>query len=149
MPTTEVETTNYKLNYERADWDRLNKAIAAELFNPYCFSNVDELVNQWYNWFWKLIERFIPRVTQHRAALPPWYSSYTSNIVKRFNTMKRAKKHKSLENTKKIKKLEKLIKSRAKDDLKDYETTVFEVRTFSKIQKNTSISKNLQTFLNL
>ena len=49
--------------------------------------------------------------------------------------MKRGKKPKSLENTIKFKKLEKLIKSSAKDDLEDYETTVFEGRTLGKIQK--------------
>ena len=41
----------------------------------------------------------------------------------------------SLEKIIKLKKLEKLIKSSAKDELKDYKTTVFEGRTFSKIQK--------------
>ena len=50
--------------------------------------------------------------------------------------MKRAKKPKSLENTIKLKKLEKLIKSSAKDALKDYETTVFDIYRV-KLQKKT------------
>ena len=56
--------------YHKVDWKEFNSHIRDHLFSPYCFSNVDELVDQWYLWIEKIIEILIPRVTQHRSNLP-------------------------------------------------------------------------------
>ena len=45
--------------------------IARCPFNPYCYSNVNELLKQWYEEFNRLFDQNVPRVTQHRSQLPP------------------------------------------------------------------------------
>ena len=64
-----------KLAYQKVDWKKFNSHIRHHLFSLYCFSNVDEFVDQWYLWIEKIIEILIPSVTQHRANLPPLISS--------------------------------------------------------------------------
>lgn len=142
--STVFNPPDHKLAYKRADWDGINKAIVDRPFLPYCFSNVDEVLRQWYEWIWAIIEEFIPRVTEHRSSLPPWYSSTTSNLLKRLNTLKR-NTNPTLSRIIKIKKLEKEISKCVEFDLLDFEKTVFEGRTFSKIQKYLKSIKKTST----
>ena len=50
---------------------------------PYCFSNVDVVVDLWYDWLHKTLEKHIPKKTKHRMCLPPWVSNETSNAIKK------------------------------------------------------------------
>ena len=111
--------------FKKADWDGLNQSILAEPFNPYCFRNVDHLVNQWYDWLWEKIDKFVPRVTQHRSNLQPWISRTTSHLMQKLKTLKR-KGERGLARFLKVKKLEKDVAKSAEDDLADYEKTIFE-----------------------
>ena len=131
---TQFAVTDINYAFNKADWDELNKSILQEPFQPYCYSNVDELLKQWYEWLWKKIEKLIPRITKHRSQLPPWISNVTSNLR---NKLKTRKKRKSVTLSKliKLKRLEKPIKFESEKDLAEYEKSVFEGRTFSKIQK--------------
>ena len=65
--------------------------ISEHPFIPYCFSNIDELVKQWYIWLQKIIDEKVPRVMAYRSSLPPWISPSTSQIIKKIATMR--KKH--------------------------------------------------------
>ena len=131
---TQFAVTDIKYAFNKADWDELNKSILQEPFQPYCYSNVDELLKQWYEWLWKKIKKLIPRITKHRSQLPPWISNVTSNLM---NKLKTRKKRKSVTLSKliKLKRLEKPIKFESEKDLAEYEKSIFEGRTFSKIQK--------------
>ena len=75
--------------YHKVDWKDFNSHIRDHHFSPYCLSNVDELVDQWYLWIQKIIEILIPRVIQQRANLPSRISSATSHELKILETMKR------------------------------------------------------------
>ena len=78
--------TRYECNYDQAtdrsrpkyayksiDWINFNCNISKNPFNPYCYSNVDELLKQWYEWFNRLFVKNVknvPILTQHRSQLP-------------------------------------------------------------------------------
>ena len=70
---TQFAVTDIKNAFNKADWDELNKSILQEPFQPYCYSNVDELLKQRYEWLWKEIDKHIPRITEHRSQLPPGF----------------------------------------------------------------------------
>ena len=58
-------------------------------FDPYCYSNVDFLVKQWYNWIEDVINNNIPKVTKHRSSLPPGISKQSSFLIIEIATKKR------------------------------------------------------------
>ena len=122
--------TNHRYAFKRADWDSLNSSIEPEPFIPYCYSNVNEIIRQWYEWLWEKIEKFVPRITEHRSRLQPWITPATSHLIKKLQTMKRKPKQ-GLERLLKIKKLEKDIQRFSEDDLAEYEKTVLEGRTLN------------------
>ena len=124
-----------KYAFKKADWDELNKAIVDSPFNPYCFSNLDFLVKKWYEWIFSLIDHFIPKVTRHRSTLPPWVSSRTSHLMKKLATKKKQWVSPVLSKLLKLKKMERQIKEATNEDLKMFETEIFQSRQFSNIQK--------------
>ena len=67
-----IRLAKFALN--NVDWQKLNEIVLERPFQPYCYSNIDELLNQWYRWFNKLLNENVPKVTTHRANLPPWIS---------------------------------------------------------------------------
>ena len=69
-----------KYAISRTDWENFNQTIVDNPFEPYCYSNVDEVTNQWYLWFNKLFTENVPRITSHRSYLPPWISKPTSQL---------------------------------------------------------------------
>ena len=44
------KTKQHKFAFNKADWKELNNYILENPFKPYCYSNNDELVKQWYTW---------------------------------------------------------------------------------------------------
>ena len=84
--------TNHRYAFKRADWDSLNSSIETEPFIPYCYSNVNEIIRQWYEWLCEKIEKFVPRITEHRSRLQPWITPATSHLIKKLQTMKRKPK---------------------------------------------------------
>ena len=55
------------LAFKKANWEQMNMYISEHPFIPYCFSNIVELVKQWYIWLQKVIFEKVPRVTAHRS----------------------------------------------------------------------------------
>ena len=124
-----------KYAFERADWSAINTTIINNPFTPFCFSNCDFLLDQWYTWLLRILEKNIPRVTEHRATLPPWITPPTSHLIKRKETLLRKQqscpKPELLSKTTNLEK----IKISAGKDLKNYELQIFAPRKFSTIQK--------------
>ena len=81
--------TGESLAFSRADWTIRNQEIKDKLFIPYCYSNVNELLHQWYAWLWDKIKNNVSKVTSHRSTLPPWVTPSTSHRQKRVQTLKR------------------------------------------------------------
>ena len=45
--------TYHRYAFKRADWDSLISSIETDSFIPYCYSNVNEIIRQWYEWLWE------------------------------------------------------------------------------------------------
>ena len=131
------------LAFNRADWTTINQEIKDKPFIPYCYSNVNELLRQWYAWLWDKIKNNVPKVTSHRSTLPPWVTPSTSHMLKRVQTLKRridrqnkpTLKKPTLSLILKHKKLEKNLQIALTEDQAIYEETVTSSRRFSDLQK--------------
>ena len=55
--------------FKRANCEHLNEQITKSPVDPYCYSNVNVLVQEWYKWIDKILEANIPKVTRHRASM--------------------------------------------------------------------------------
>ena len=64
------ETKQHKFAFNKADWKELNKYILKNPFKPNCYSNIDELVKQWYIWLVDVLTKNVPKTTLHRSKLP-------------------------------------------------------------------------------
>ena len=76
-------------SFEKANWNEIRLNIVQNPFLPYCFSNVDVVVDLLYDWLHEILEKHIPKKTKHQMSLPPWVSNETSNAIKRRNTMRK------------------------------------------------------------
>ena len=77
-----------KFAFKRAIWEHLNQQITKSPFDPYCYSNVKVLVQEWYKWINKILEANIPKLKRHRASLPPWVTPSASQLIKKRETKK-------------------------------------------------------------
>ena len=122
--------------YNRTDWEKFNESIVKQPFLPYCFSNIDELLDQWYNWFENLFNENVPKVTAHRSNLPTWVSPASSNLMKKLaNTKKLAIETENPKTIDKVILLEQELERSVTSDQRSFEEDVFKARQFSGIQK--------------
>ena len=132
------EITEEKYAFHKADWQTINQYIIDNPFDPYCYSNVDELLKQWYAWIYNIIKENVPRVTKHRKSLPPWVKSDTSHQIKVISTLKRKiqKLNKNrLSHLLKLKKKESVLRKTLLQDQADYEENIFRGKKFSELQR--------------
>ena len=73
------------LAFNRADWKIINQEIKDKPFIPYCYSNVNELLRQWYAWLWDKIKNNVPKVTSHINSPPMGEAKYVSHAKKSTN----------------------------------------------------------------
>ena len=117
--------------FKKANWNEINEYVREHHFNPYCYSNVDLLVDQWYNWIYGIIIKHIPRTTQHRKHLAPWISPTSSNLMKKVETLRRQSKT----NTLKIQQLQTELSLSLSADQCNLETEIVMSGIFSNVQK--------------
>ena len=83
-----VQAVSWKSgSFSNVDWELVNKVISDNPFDPFCLSNLNVLLSEWYIWINRIMDKTIPVKTKHRRSLPPWVSSETSNQMKRHNTL--------------------------------------------------------------
>ena len=58
-------------------------------FKPVCYTNINNLCEEMYDFFDKVAEAKIPKRTRHRQSLPPWITPSTSNLMKKMNTQRK------------------------------------------------------------
>ena len=58
--------------YKKANWEEMNEFIRQHPFQPYCLSNVDLMLDNWYEWLHKILQDLLPITTKHRSGLSPW-----------------------------------------------------------------------------
>ena len=86
-----LQTTS-SLSFCWANYEVMNKLISDKPFNGICWSNVEELLERWYNWLKDIIARTVPKRTANRSSLSPWVKPARSNIIKKLETAKLSKK---------------------------------------------------------
>ena len=75
--------------FKKANWKEINEFIKDHPFNPYCFSNPDQIVEKWYEWLYEALKDLVPRKTKHRRELAPWVTPESSNLIKKLKTLQR------------------------------------------------------------
>ena len=80
-----------------------------EPFTPFCYSNINEVSRQWYDWQWEKVPKMVPRVANHRTSLQHYITPTLSQLIKKLQTKKR-RPNPGLERLLKIMKLEKIQK---------------------------------------
>ena len=70
------------LSYCRANYEEMNKLIAEKPFNGICWSNVEVLIEQWYDWLKDILARTVPKRRAHCSSLSPWVKPATSNLLR-------------------------------------------------------------------
>ena len=55
-------------SYCNGDYDLLNEQTLENVFDTYCWSNVNGILNHWYNWLSSPIKKRIPKRTKHRSS---------------------------------------------------------------------------------
>ena len=125
------ETKQHKFAFNKAHWKELNNYILENPFKPFCYSNIDELVKQWYTWLDDLLTK------NHAAQIQPspWIKKESSHLIKVISTLKRKTKNSNLGRLIKIKKAEKKLRDQLKQDQADFEDKIFRGRRFSDLQK--------------
>ena len=66
-------------SFSNVDREVVNKVISENPFDPFCLSNPNVLLFEWYMWINRILDKTIPVKTNRRRFLPPWVSSETSN----------------------------------------------------------------------
>ena len=123
-------------SYTIADWQDLKKHINEIPFQTYRFSNVNLLVDQFYDWLYEIFWAHIPMKTKHRRSLSRWVKSETSNLVKQMNTLRRQIGSKpSRSKMDKLKQMSHHLDSQFQRDQYEFQRKVFQAGNFSEIQK--------------
>ena len=120
-----------KYAFNKLGWNKLNAIISENPFIPYCYSNVEAAVKQWYKWLENLLAKDVPRPTNHRASLPPWVKKETSHLMKSIATLKRkTSKKSSLAKRLKLKKKENQVRKNLVEDQAEFEKKVLRKKIF-------------------
>ena len=134
-----VETTENDFSrfvFEKADWKQNNNFVKQNPFKPYSLSNVDLMLDLWYEWLYKILIDHIPIKTKHRMHLAPWVTSKTSHLIKKLKT--KQSEHLRSPSPFKKRKIECLqtdFSLHLEDDQYQYETSLFREGKFSNLQK--------------
>ena len=68
--------------FGRADYSEVSKFIKIAVFKPVCYTNINTMCEEMYDFFDKVAQATFPKRTKHRQSLPPWITPSTSNLMK-------------------------------------------------------------------
>ena len=77
---TKMSKSQYYSNC-RCDYESLLAEMAVQPFRPFCYSNVDVIVNLWYHWIYSMVDKYTPKRTKKKQKYPPWVSNETSHVL--------------------------------------------------------------------
>ena len=134
--------TATRYSYSTTDWNVALEYIRINSFRPYCFSNIDVLLDSWYNWIDAIHTNSIQRKTEHRTNLPPWITSRTSRILRIVKSLERKQLMRfDAKRFSKISQLTAAALELSKEDLSLFENSVFSSWVFDKIYKYFKVIK--------
>ena len=126
---TQQTATKPAYSFNAADYDEVLKIMETSSFEPTCYSNIDNMVNEFYVYLNDNIEKCVPRRTTHRQTLPSWFTPQTSHLLKKLETQRKLLKLKpTAYRNQKIKTLETEFWKSSEQDRIDYQTKIAETR---------------------
>ena len=128
-----LKETKSKIVYSfcKAKLDEMNKQITEFPFHGFCWSNINVLLEQWYDWIRPIIFENVPKKTMQRSQLSPWIKPPTSNANKRLETARRN----NANNIKKIALIEGIAEAMIEEDKAEFESNLAGSRSTEKLFK--------------
>ena len=109
-------------SYGSANYDEIRTYMNQNRFSPEYFTNIIRMKKEFEIYCKGIIDMFVPRITRHRQSLPLWYTSDTSNLLKRVETQRQLHQSKPTSYRKqKLSELEKLLLEEAERDKSEYQ----------------------------
>ena len=113
--------TKTAYSFNAADNEEILMIMENSPFETTCYSNIDNMVNEFYVYLSDIIEKCVPRRTTHRQTLPIWFTPDTSHLLKKLETQRKLPKLKPTAYRKqKIKTLETAFWKSSEQDRIDY-----------------------------
>ena len=69
------------------NWEEINVFICQHPIQPYCLSNVELMLDHWYERLHEILQDLLPITTKHRCELAPWVGSDSCSHIKKLNTL--------------------------------------------------------------
>ena len=70
-------------------YSELSVKIKIADFKPVCYSNINHMCDEMYDFFDKVAQATILKRTRHRQSLPPWIEPSAFNLTKKLHTMRK------------------------------------------------------------
>ena len=121
-------------------------------FKPVCYTNINNMCEEMYDFFDRVAQATIPKRTRHRQSLPPCITPSTSNLMMKLNTQRILVANKPTSYRKIIvKKYQNVVTEAAELDRCNYQEKVMSTRDISVIfkhLKSLNKSPNFQKIFN-
>ena len=85
--------------FGRTDYSEVSKMIKYADFKPVCYTNINNMCEDMYDFFDNVAQAMIPKTTRRRQSLPPCISPSTSDLMKRLNNKRKLVANKPTEST--------------------------------------------------
>ena len=116
-------------NYGSANYDEIRTYMTQNPFRPECVTKFNGMNKEFEIYCNGIIDMFAPRRTRQRQSLQVWYTSDTSNLLKRVQTQRRLYQSKPTSYRKqKLSEMEKLLLEEAERDKSEYQYELFSSR---------------------
>ena len=87
---SQAKTRFASFAYKKANWNEINQFVNDHPFDSYGKSNVDLMVDLWYEWLYETMQNFLPIKTKHRVTLAPWVGNESSRLIEKLNTLQKS-----------------------------------------------------------
>ena len=122
--------------YKKANWNEINQFIIDHPFDPYCKSNVDLMVDLWYEWLYVILQDFLTIKTKHRVTLAPWVGNESCRLIKKLNTLQKSYRTKGKPALKtEVEETQTKLTLSLQNDQFNHETKLFHDSKFSALQR--------------
>ena len=81
--------TKTAYSFNAADYEEVLKIMETSPFEPTCYSNINNMVNEFIIYLNDNIEKCVPRRTTHRQTLPSWVTPENSHLLKKLDTQRK------------------------------------------------------------
>ena len=120
-----------------ADWEKMENEIKYKPFKPYCYSSIDQLVELWSTWLFKILQKScFKKEDKSQKISTTMATPLTSNLIKRVNILRKCiEKRPTKAGMTKLEIMKKLVKILFDEDQTAFEAVTIEGRICAKLQK--------------